>query len=299
MTLLIIVILSIALVVFITLYFLLSREVEDISNQLEEINKSQTNSKILLSSSNSSIVKLAQNINKTLVEKQKIEAEYKRMDKELRQAIANMSHDLRTPLTSIMGYIQLIEDDKTPEDERKQYVDIVKKRGSSLQELIESFYDMSRLEAREYKLNLKPINLYNIICDLIASFYNDFKGKDIEPTIDMDESVPMVIADENGVKRIFSNLIQNMLRYGNKYVLISLKQQKDCITTIFQNDAPGLIQEDVPHLFERFFTADQTRSGKSTGLGLAITRQLVEQMGDSITGELSEGKLSVIIKWKV
>lgn len=284
---------------FITLYFLLSREVEDISNQLEEINKSQTNSKILLSFSNSSIVKLAQNINKTLEEKQKIEAEYKRMDKELRQAIANMSHDLRTPLTSIMGYIQLIEDDKTPEDERKQYVDIVKKRGSSLQELIESFYDMSRLEAREYKFNLKPINLYNIICNLFASFYNDFKGKDIEPTIDMAESVPMVIADENGVKRIFSNLIQNMLRYGNKYVLISLKQQKDCITTIFQNDAPGLIQEDVPHLFERFFTADQTRSGKSTGLGLAITRQLVEQMGHDITAELSEGKLSVIIKWKV
>lgn len=296
---LIIILLIITLVIFITLHFISSREIKGIYNQLENINKSQTNSKISLSFSNKRLERLAQEININLEEKQKIEIEYKRMDKELRQAIANMSHDFRTPLTSIMGYIQLIEDDKTPEEEKKLYLDIVKKRGSALQGLIESFYDISRLEAKEYKFDLKPINLYSIICDLMASFYNDFKGKDIEPNLDISESVLMVIADEGGVRRIFSNLIQNMLRYGDKYVLISLKQQKGRVTTIFQNDAPTLSQEDLPHLFERFFTADRTRSGKSTGLGLAITKQLVEQMGHGITAELIEGRLSVIIEWKV
>lgn len=295
---LIILILSIALIVFITLYFMSLREIENLSDQLERINRSSSNSKMLLSFSNRGIEALAQNINNTLEDKKKIEIEYRKMDKELRQAIANMSHDLRTPLTSIMGYIQLIEDDKTPEAEKKQYVDIVKKRSSALQGLIESFYEISRLEANEYKFDLKPINLYSIMCDLIASFYNDFTIKEIEPTIDIEENVPMIIADENGVRRIFSNLIQNMLRYGNKYVHISLKQQNDSIVTIFQNDAPDLTHEDVPHLFERFFTADRTRSGKSTGLGLAITKELVDQMGHNIFAELADGKLSVIIEWK-
>ena len=295
---LIIVLLIIALAVFITLYFISSREIKGINDQLELINNSQTNSKILLSFSNRKLERLAQKINMNLEEKQKTEIEYKRMDKELRQAIANMSHDFRTPLTSIMGYLQLIEDGKTPEEEKKQYIDIVKKRGLALQVLIESFYDMSRLEAREYKFDLKPVNLYSIMCDLIASFYNDFKNKEIEPTLDISESVLMVIADEGGVRRIFSNLMQNMLRYGEKYVLISLKQQNDRVVSVFQNDAPTLSQEDIPHLFERFFTGDRTRSGKSTGLGLAITKQLVDQMGHSITAELIEGRFSIIIEWK-
>lgn len=294
---LIMVILSIALVVFITLYFMSLREIRSLSDQLEKINSSNSNSKMLISSSNKQIGALAENINNVLKEKKKIEIDYVRMDRELRQAIANMSHDLRTPLTSIMGYMQLIEDDRTPEGEKKQYVDIVKKRSSSLQRLIESFYEMSRLEAREYKFDLKPINLYSIMCDLIVSFYNDFTNKEIEPNIEIAENIPMVLADENGVRRIFTNLIQNMLRYGNKYVHISLKQQHDSIVTIFENDAPGLTQEDIPHLFERFFTADRTRSGKSTGLGLAITKELVEQMGYSISARLSGGRLSVIIKW--
>lgn len=298
MTWIIIIILSITLVVFIIHYLSLSREIVNISNQLQEINKSQANAKILLNFSNKAAKKLAQNMNKTLEEKQKVEIEYKRMDRELRQAIANMSHDFRTPLTSIMGYIQLIEDDKTPEEDKKQYLDIVKRRGTSLQELIESFYDMSRLEAKEYKLELKPVNLYSIMCDMIASFYNDFINKEIEPIIEIHENIPKVIADENGIKRIISNLIQNMLRYGNKHVYISLKHEKDCIVSVFENDVIGLTEEDLPHIFERFFTADRTRSGKSTGLGLAITKQLVEQMGHSVTAELIEGRIRLIIRWR-
>lgn len=298
MTWLIIIILAVAFVLFITLYFLSLREVKNLSNQLKVINRDDTDTKVLLSFSSSVIEELAKNINNTLEKKKKVEIEYGRMDKELRQAIANMSHDLRTPLTSIMGYIQLIEDDKVPDMEKKQYIDIVKKRSSALQGLIESFYEISRLEAKEYKLDLKPVNLYGIMCDLILSFYNDFRNREIEPVIDISENIPAIIADENGVRRIFSNLVQNMLRYGNKYVHISLKQQKDSVVTIFENDAPGLRQEDIPHLFERFFTADRTRSGRSTGLGLSITKELVEQMGHTISASLSEGKLSVVIEWK-
>ncbi len=285
--------------IFAILYFLSRKEINGITSQLNNINGINTNSKILLSSPNKAIEKLAIEINKALEEKQKSEIEHKKMDMELRQAIANMSHDLRTPLTSIMGYIQLIEDDSLSSHEKKEYTDIIKRRAESLQTLISSFYDLSRLEAKEYKFELNSLNLKNIIYDLMASFYKDFSSKNIEPVIDVDEKAYLVIADENAVKRIFSNLIQNALKYGNDFVSISLKKYKGYVVTTFTNDAPNLSEEDASHLFERFFTVDRTRSGKSTGLGLAITKQLVEQMGHKISVDLCDSKLSIIIKWKV
>ncbi|WP_352420600.1 HAMP domain-containing sensor histidine kinase [Proteiniborus sp.] len=284
--------------IFAILYIFSSKEIKGITNQLNNINKNDTNSKILLSSPNKILENLALEINKTLEEKQKSELEHKRMDIELRQAIANMSHDLRTPLTSIMGYIQLMEDDSLSYNEKKEYANIVRKRAESLQTLISSFYDLSRLEAREYKFELNSLNLKNIIYDLMASFYKDFSNKSIEPVIDVDEKASSVIADENAVRRIFSNLIQNSLKYGNDFVSISLKEHKEYVVTTFTNDAPNLSEEDASHLFERFFTVDRTRSGKSTGLGLAITKQLVEQMGHKISVELCDSKLSIIIKWE-
>jgi Signal transduction histidine kinase len=250
-------------------------------------------------SGESKLEKLAVAINKSLEEKQKIEVQHKRMDLELRQAIANISHDLRTPLTSIMGYVQLLEEDSIPEEERKQYLDIIKRRSKNLKMLVESFYDLSRLEAGEYKFELKALNISVILCDILASFYNDFLNKGIEPQIDIDEGVLSVIADEGAVRRIFSNMIQNILRYGESPVSISLKQQEGCIITAFENNATNLKEEDVSRLFERSFTADQTRTEKSTGLGLAITKQLVEQMGHAVTAHLENQELSIEIKWRL
>jgi signal transduction histidine kinase len=296
---LIIIILIIISIIFIALYFSLRRNVSGISNRLNIINSNKTNSKILISSTDKLIKNLALAINISLEEKQQTEAQYKRMDLELRQAIANISHDLRTPLTSIMGYMQLIEDDSLAEAEKKQYIDIVKNRSKSLQLLISGFYDLSRLEAKEYKFELKGLNLYNIICDITASYYNDFLNSGIEPGISVEENTKLVISDENAVRRIFSNLIQNMLKYGRKNVSISLKQHNGYVSTVFRNEAPDLKEEDVPRLFDRFFTGDKTRTEKSTGLGLAITKQLVEQMGHVISAELIDEELSIEIRWKV
>lgn len=296
---LIIIFLIIIASIFATLYSLLHKEIRNINNQLNTINKIKTNSKVLISSSNKEIKNLTLEINKTLEEKLKTDAKHKKMDLEIRQAIANISHDLRTPLTSIIGYIQLMEDDSLSENERSQYINIIKKRGKSLQVLISSFYDLSRLEEKEYKFELQSVNLYDIMCDLIALSYNDFLSKKIEPNIDIDEQIPLIIADENAVRRIISNLIQNMIKYSNKFIFISLKNNKDHIVMTFTNDAPNLSEDDVSHLFQRFFTVDRTRSEKSTGLGLAITKELVEQMGHEIFAELSKDKLSIIIKWKL
>lgn len=284
-------------VIFITLYVAIRKQLSDVTNQLNRINESDTNSKLLVSCPDRKVQGLALEINKTLEEKKKTEVKYKRMDTELRQAIANISHDLRTPLTSIIGYMQLMDDSDLSGEERKQYITIVDKRAKDLQVLITSFYDLSRLEANEYKFELKSINITNMILEIIASFYNEFISKGIEPVINIDEKAVMIIADENAATRVFSNLIQNMIKYGEKSVEISLKQHKNSVETILTNYAPGLTEEDVKHLFERSFTADRNRTGNSTGLGLAITKQLVEQMGHKVSASFAEGKLSITVEW--
>jgi signal transduction histidine kinase len=284
-------------VIFITLYVSIRKELSDVTNQLDRINKTTTNSRLVASCGDKKIRGLALEVNKTLEEKQKTEVKYKRMDAELRQAIANISHDLRTPLTSIIGYMQLMDDSGLSMEERKQYIDIVDKRAKDLQVLITSFYDLSRLEANEYTFELKSINITNMILDIIASFYNDFSNRGIEPFVDIDEKAVMIIADENAATRVFSNLIQNMIKYGEKSVEISLKLHKNSVETIFSNYAPGLTEEDVSHLFERSFTADRNRTGNSTGLGLAIVKQLVEQMGHKVSAGFADGKLSITVEW--
>lgn len=294
-----IIILAIIAGISIILLLFTQNEINNIAKSLEDINSIDTNKKITLSFSNKYLSKLVKQINNNIDKMHSTEAKYKNMDMELRQAIANISHDLRTPLTSIIGYIELIKDDTISNGEKNAYADIILSRSKSLKMLITGFFDLSRLQANEYNFELKSISLSNILCELIASFYNDFIDKNIEPIIDIDEKAPEIIADENSVIRIFTNLIQNTLKHGSNFILVSLKKKGNYLVTNFINDAPNLNEEDVNHLFERFFTGDKMRTSGNTGLGLAITKSLVEQMSSSITASLSDNRLIISIQWNI
>ena len=241
---------------------------------------------------------LVQNINLIFDSKQKVVAEKKKNEEELRASITNMSHDLRTPLTSIMGYLQMIRSEKASETDKKEYMDIVEKRTRSLQQLISSVYDLSRIEGNEYNFNYKKVNLSNVLCENIALFYNDFINNSIEPVIEIEEGIKEIISDEGAITRIFSNLIGNMIKHGENFVKITLKQENDVIITEFINKATGLTQENVDKLFDRFYTVDNSRSDRNTGLGLYITKILVEKLGHNIKANLKEDNLVISITWK-
>ena len=241
---------------------------------------------------------LVQNINLIFDSKQKVVAEKKKNEEELRASITNMSHDLRTPLTSIMGYLQMIRSEKASETDKKEYMDIVEKRTRSLQQLISSFYDLSRIEGNEYNFNYKKVNLSNVLCENIALFYNDFINNNIEPVIEIEEGIKEIISDDGAITRIFSNLLGNMIKHGENFVKITLKQENDVIITEFINKATGLTQENVDKLFDRFYTVDNSRSDRNTGLGLYITKILVEKLGHNIKANLKEDNLVISITWK-
>lgn len=244
------------------------------------------------------IENLVASINLIFDSRQKIVAEKNKNEEKIRQSISNMSHDLRTPLTSIMGYLQMIKSEKSSEADKKEYMDIVEKRTKSLQQLISSFYDLSRMEGNEYNFNYKKVNLSSILCENIAVFYNDFRNNNIEPIIEIDENVKDIISDDGAINRIFSNLITNMIKHGESFVKITLKQENDMIITEFTNKATGLTAENVDKLFDRFYTVDNSRSDRNTGLGLYITKILVEKLGYNIIAQLDNEILKIKIIWK-
>ncbi|NKF08584.1 HAMP domain-containing histidine kinase [Clostridium gasigenes] len=295
----IIILLLVIIGIFIALYIFYTSELKNINTQLKKINETKTNSKILLTSSNKELRKLIIEVNKNIEENQKSEAIYKRLDLGIRQSIANISHDLRTPLTSVMGYIHLIEDENLEKEERSECLDVIKNRTRDLEELITSFYDLSRLEGNEYKFEMTSININNIMCEVLGGFYKELLKSNIKSIVEVDEAPYFILGDNIAIKRVITNLVQNIIKYGEGDVIFSLKRNGDYVVTIFENKAEKIAKEDVEKLFERFFTADRSRTGKSTGLGLAITKELVQQMGHEIKAELIGDRLRITITWKM
>ena len=286
----------IAIIIFlITIIIGYKREFRRINKQITENVDEYAN--IKTKSVDKDIENLVESINLIFDSRQKIVAQKNKNEEKIRESISNMSHDLRTPLTSIMGYLQMIKSEKSSEADKNEYMDIVEKRTKSLQQLISSFYDLSRMEGNEYNFNYKKVNLSSILCENIALFYNDFRNNNIEPIIEIDENVKDIISDDGAINRIFSNLIINMIKHGENFVKITLRQENDVIITEFINKATRLTQENVDKLFDRFYTVDNSRSDKNTGLGLYITRIIVEKLGHSISSIIDNGYLKIEIIW--
>ena len=292
-------VIAILLIVCATLLALTWVEIARITNNLKQIQKKKTNQKLKLSYSNPLLEAMAEQINQLIEQKRDCEIKYNNKNLQQRQEIANISHDLRTPLTSVIGYLQLLQDEDLPLAQRKQNLDIVLTRAKSLQALIVDFFELSRCEAGEGSINLQPIRLQDILCELIAAYYNDFLEQGIEPHIEINDSAPHIIVDESAVRRIYQNLTQNTLKHGSGKVEISLGHKGDQLITCFSNNASMLTKEDVERLFDRSYTADKMRSKGNTGLGLSIVKALVEQMNGKIIASLKDGILSIIITWSI
>lgn len=252
--------------------------------------------RVSMAAPNAAAEELLTAVNALLDLREREEGDYRRQEQAIRQQIANVSHDLRTPLTSILGYLQLLEGEGLTAEERPEYLSIVQGRARALQSMIVSFYDLSRLEGGEYPLSRERVDLYHVLSQLVAEFYNDFT--DFDMTVELREGLPTVTADPAGVLRVFTNLIRNALEHGRKRMSILLYQEGGEVVSVFANDAPDLTPEDVEHVFDRFFTADKMRTGQSTGLGLAIVKALVERMGHTVSAELEGDLFRVTVRWQ-
>ena len=273
------------------------RSLRSAARQLRELERTGSAVRLRLRAPNRSAEELLDAVNVLLELRQADWAAGRERERSLRQQIANVSHDLRTPLTSILGYLQLLEDETLSPEERREYLEVVKGRAKALQGLITSFYDLSRLEGGEYPIRRERVDLYNSLSGLLAAFYNDFTDGGFDMEVDLQEDLPPVLADPAGVLRVFTNLIRNALDHGRGRMEIRLFLEEGRVVSLFRNEAGDLAPEDVPHVFDRFFTADKMRTGRNTGLGLAIVKALAEQMGCGLEAALEDGMFSVRILW--
>ena len=275
--------------------YALEKDIRSCARQLRE----DEGARVRMAAPNRAAEDLLSAVNRLLELREADEAEHRRQEHAIRQQISNISDDLRTPLTSILGYLQLLEGDSLTVEERREYLGIVRGRAKALQSLITSFYDLSRLEGGEYPLSREKVDLYHVLSELVAEFYNDFEQSGFDMTVELAPGLPAVTADPAGVLRVFTNLIRNALEHGQKRMSILLYRQEETVVSAFSNDAAGLTREDVEHVFDRFFTADKMRTGQSTGLGLAIVKALVGQMGHRVTAALDGEMFTVQVRWRI
>ncbi|KEH92916.1 histidine kinase [Clostridium botulinum C/D str. BKT12695] len=291
-------ILIIIIIILFTHLMLTKKEIRNIEKQLKNINKDNNNDKLTISLINKDIEKLTQSINNTLDLKRQSESNNIKLQCELKKTIANMSHDLRTPLTSIIGYIQFCKLDDVSLDEKKEYLDIAEHRANALKKLLNDFYELSLIESFDYEMKLEKINISRILQEILLQRYSDFMGRNLEPKIEIQSDSINIIGDKKSLERIVENLLSNSIKYAKDSLNIALFLQDDIVELKISNTVDNIECLDVSKIFDRFYMADKNRSGKGTGLGLSIVKSLVEKMNGSIDANTEKCMINIYCKFK-
>ena len=276
-----------------TRLYLIKKELKRTTHQLKQMNK-----KIDLTFYDRDLEKLAIEINHQIDLTKQANAEKQRIENELKQAVANISHDIRTPMTSIIGYVQLLESNALSKEEHNEYLHVVKTSALRLKVLLEDFFELSIIESADYPFKIENIKMNNLVIDVLVGFFEEFNLCGIEPGIHIPEEEILIKADPSAVKRVIENLVNNAVRHSSGNVTIRLDKYPTSVELIISNPANQLNEHDILHLFDRFYKADQTRMGKGTGLGLSIAKSLMLKMNGNLTAELIEGQLHMKCKWK-
>lgn len=295
----IIIILVAALALLLAYVWMLRREAGRMAEQLKLYNEQATGKKLDIALFDGKLEALAQQINHQSARIVETEAHRKQVENELRQAVANISHDIRTPLTSIFGYIQLLETEPLAPDERREYVTIIKNRTRRLQALLNDFFELSMIESADYPIRTERVGLTALVSEMLVGFYDSFTERGITPDIQLPDENVAVYADEAAVRRVIENLMLNTAKHAAGNVAIRLERQGEAASLTIENEAPDLTAADAMLLFDRFYRADRTRSTQGSGLGLPIAKSLMEKMGGTMTAELADGKLKIACSWKL
>lgn len=274
------------------------RQIRQINEQILFILKHNTNAKIQTQVlANKEMNSLAKNINEVIEKHRKLEIELEKTNQNFKETITNISHDLRTPLTSASGYLQLMSSKETTKEKKKEYLAIIKERIDRVKELLEQLFEYARIEAKEYELVKERISINTILEQTISEFYEDFVAKGMEPNIQITNKRLSIIGDENALKRVFQNIIGNALIHGKETLAISLEVKNEKKIIQFSNQTDSIEEAEIEQLFQRFYTTDKSRTKKTTGLGLAIVKSFVEQMGGEIKASLEKGLFTITIEF--
>ena len=277
-------------VLTILIYLLILRHsIREVAEELEEKLRTDTNTLISISTGDSSVQLLASRINAQLQALRKERLKLQTGNDELTTAVTNISHDLRTPLTAICGYLDLLEQE--PQSEKSgRYLAVIRERTDAMRSLTEELFRYSVITATADELDMQAVRLNDILEQSLAGFYGALSARGITPEIRMPEAAVIRELDAAALRRIFDNILSNTVKYSGGDLAVSLLPNG---AVTFSNSAPSLSRVQAERLFDRFYTVETARN--STGLGLSIAKLLTEKMGGMITAEYESGHLQICI----
>lgn len=272
--------------------YLLQKSTREICDAFSDRLTMDTNTLIDISSRDKYMRQLAASINGQLRLLRRQRHQYLNGDRELKEAVTNISHDLRTPLTAICGYLELLEQEEKSENVTR-YLTYIENRTQALKQLTEELFRYSVIISTDETMVMESVSLNAVLEESIAAFYAALSERGITPVIHMLEKTVTRQLNKAALSRVLGNILNNALKYSDGDLEIEMKTTGE-IT--FTNTASGMDEVQVGKLFDRFFTVEAARN--STGLGLAISKTLVEQMNGEITAEYKEGRIRVSILFR-
>ena len=268
------------------------RQVKDICRQLTFLMKHGSNLLIQREFDLGGIGMLSDRLNELLELRRKEKRHYQEKEALIADTYTNLSHDIRTPLTSLDGYFQLMEECENVEDQ-KRYLNIIHERIHSLNEMLEELFMFTKLKNESYRLELVPCCMNRILKETVFSYYDDWVRREIQPDIHITEEQLYIDGNKQGLSRIIQNVIKNGLDHGEKKISIVLEREQERAVLRISNQVIHSEQIDIKHVFDRFYKADAARSKTSTGLGLSIAREFVKRMNGEIGAKIEKNEFIV------
>ena len=270
--------------------YVIKQSIKEIEKSFSKILRTDTNNIIAISSSNKDIKNLTINLNNNLSELRGQKLQYKNGNQELKKIITNISHDLRTPLTAIKGYVDLIEQEKLSNNQKK-YLKVIQKKSNELTELTGQLFEYTKLMDIDVKIKKEECCINEILEETLVSYYSIFKEQDIIPNISICSTKVYKIVNKISIIRVFENILSNVVKYSNGDLKVEMQENG---TITFSNKATSLDETTVQKIFDRYFSVENAK--ESTGIGLSIAKQLVELNNGSIKAEYVNGYLIIEIK---
>ena len=274
------------------------RQVKDICRQLAFLMKHDSNMLIHREFGLGGIGMLSDRLNDLLELRRKEKQYYQEKETLIADTYTNLSHDIRTPLTSLDGYFQLMEACENVEEQRR-YLNIIHERIHSLNEMLEELFMFTKLKNESYRLELTSCCINRILKETVFSYYDDWVRREIQPDIQITEEQLYIDGNKQGLSRIIQNVIKNGLDHGEKKIRIVLKREQNQAVLRISNQVIHSEQIDIEHVFDRFYKADAARSKTSTGLGLSIAREFVRRMNGEIGAKIEENEFIVEMSFPI
>ena len=261
----------------------IQKKIQKISEKLKEITDTNSSERVMVFTENKELMELAAQINRLLENHLKVKADYCRSEIASKKMLSNISHDIKTPMTVILGYLEIMRINGTSTDEM---LGKIEQKEENVMELINQFFTLAKLESGDMDIELSRIDVCEVCRESILDFYGILTNKNFQVDIDIPETSVYVHGNKEAIQRILFNLISNVIRYGadGKYLGISLRTDKNAVFIDVIDKGKGIDKNFAASVFDRLFTMEDSRNRniQGNGLGLTISKNLALQLGGDI-----------------